>query len=262
MSALCRDDLQPFFDDSLWNVIPFSAVQNSLLPVRSASRLPQDAKSVIVMLFPYLLEEEYYKNSRLSRFCIPADYHLLCGQMLQEQCDRLQAAFPQNRFASFVDASPIPEVFAAACAGLGVVGKNGLLIHEKYGSWVFIGEIVTDLAIGCEVQPVGSCIGCDACLHACPTGALQNGVVHTDRCLSHISQKKKLTEEDAQLLKENNTLWGCDRCQTACPMNRRAAPTKYDIFRTTACSVPVENDADRAYAWRKNAVFRNLELLK
>lgn len=262
MSKTGREDLQPIFGNLEWGVCPFAAVEPSLLQVRSKNRLPEHAKSVLVVAFPYLLDEENYQNSRLSRFAVPADYHIVCGEILQQCCERLQQAFPDNRFAHFTDASPIPEVSAAVAAGLGVVGKNGLLLTEKYGSWVFLGEIVTDLAVECEAEPKKNCIGCNQCLLACPTGALSENGICLEKCLSHISQKKKLTEDEIKLLKENNTLWGCDRCQTACPCNSNAQTTFIERFRATAQTRLSREDPERVYTWRGDAIFRNMSLLE
>ena len=120
------------------------------------------------------------------------------------------AFFPENSFSAFVDNSPIPEVKTAALAGLGVVGENGLLITEEFGSWVFIGEIVTDLFIECEEREIKSCIKCGKCKKVCPA---------KNECLSAVSQKKgELSSEEERLLKENNIVWGCDICQEVCPL--------------------------------------------
>ena len=75
------------------------------------------------------------------------DYHLIAGEYLQRFCEALRQQFPNNRFEPFTDNSPVPEVRSALLAGLGRRGKNGLLLHPDYGSYVFIGEVVTDLAL-------------------------------------------------------------------------------------------------------------------
>ena len=262
MRTVKKDELQAFFGSLPWGTCPFSAVRENLLDVRSKNRLPEQAETVLTVLFPYLLEEKYYTDDRLSRYAFPADYHAICGDILEKICRDLTAAFPENRFVFFVDSSPVPEVQTACLSGLGVKGKNGLLIHKDYGSWVFIGEIVTDLVVECEPATVQSCMGCDACLQACPTGALNENGHDANKCLSYISQKKKLTADDEILLKKHNCLWGCDRCQTACPLNNDASPTFMERFRATAQTLLTRNDPERVYAWRGEAIFRNLELLE
>ena len=257
MKTVGREALQTVFSPLPWGVCPFADVKDKLLDVRSISRIPENAQSVLVVLFPYLLEEEQYENTLLSRFAVPADYHLLCGEILQAMCADLKEAYPANTFAAFADISPLPEVYAAAKAGVGVIGKNGLLINENYGSWVFIGEIITDLPVASAQQDIKTCIGCDACMRACPTGALTEHGVQIDRCLSYISQKKKITDEEEQLLKQYPTLWGCDRCQKMCPQNRPAQTTPLANFRESA-----QNKQNRVWEWRIAAFERNTEMLK
>lgn len=262
MNTVGREALQAVFGEYPWGICPFSAVQEKLLAVRSVSALPEGAKSIFVVLFPYLLDENAYTDSRLSRYAVSADYHGLCGERLREICQRLQALFPENRFVGFTDSSPIPEVYAAAAAGLGTVGKNGLLLTKEYGSWVFIGEIVTDLAVPASVDAPQGCIGCNACIRACPTGALQADGLQRELCLSHISQKKKLTDSDVRLLRLYDVLWGCDRCQLACPQNLDAKITFDRSFHATANGTLAAEYEDRAYAWRGDAVLRNAALLQ
>ena len=262
MSRVEKAALAPFLPSLPWGVCPWTAVQHRLLPVRSAARLPQAPQSVLVVLFPYLLDRAYYAGTALAKYAVVRDYHLVCGDMLESTCQRLRAAYPAFSFVPFADASPVPEVPAAAAAGLGLVGKNGLLLHEKYGSWVFIGEIVTDLPVACAAAPVQGCHACGRCLAACPTGALSENGVEAAKCLSFLSQEKgALAPATQQLLRQNRVLWGCDRCQDACPLNQHACNTPIEAFYETACPVPPPDISDRAYAWRKAAFARNTSLL-
>lgn len=151
-----------------------------LLECRAKARIPQRAKSVIVCLFPYHVAEPQRRN--ISRYAMVEDYHIVAGNMLKAACERLKSAFPENEFVFFTDNSPIREVSSAVRAGLGVLGKNGLLIHPKYGSFVFIGEIVTDLTVpGAKAN--GMCIGCGRCAAAWSGRCDQSGG-HRQRTLS------------------------------------------------------------------------------
>ena len=106
------------------------------------------------------MEEAAYQGGNLSRYAAVGDYHEIVPQYLKRAVSALEQAFPEEAFVPFTDNSPIPEVRAAALAGLGRIGQNGLLIHERYGSWVFIGEIVTTLPIDAPPHQIRPCIGC------------------------------------------------------------------------------------------------------
>lgn len=243
-------------------VCAFEQVQESLLDCRAKVRIPEGAASILCFVFPYRAE---LPKGNLSRYAVPPDYHGIVVPALERLALELEQRFPPWRFSAFCDNSPIPEVRAAALSGLGVRGENGLLIHPRFGSWVFLGEIVTD----CLIEPTGrevfSCIGCGACGKACPGGAL-GACFARERCLSHITQKKgELTQQEASLLQAGGLAWGCDRCQECCPMNRESDSTNLTEF-STDCRVNVEKESpagkDRAYSWRgPTVVLRNLELL-
>ena len=233
----------------------FDTVKEHLLPCRAAARLPENAKSILICLFPYKVKEEPPEN--ISRYAAVPDYHTVCGAKLEKAVKALDRRFPQNRFVWFADNSPIPEVYAAACAGLGVRGENGLLIHPRYGSWCFIGEVVTDLPLLCKNEPK-ACIRCGKCGKTCPK-AKAGG------CLSAISQQKKPPDETgAALLKEYGLVWGCDLCAEVCPMNRNAQKTDIKEFLEGYRDRydPGESIDGRAYAWRGEAVvLRNAKNL-
>ena len=240
----------------------FDEIKDFLIDCRAKSRIPLNAKTVITILFPYYLGEEAYENSNVSRYAVVRDYHEVSSFYLSLMADKLKEIYPQNEFVFFADNSPIPEVYAAAKSGVGVKGKNGLLINEKYGSWIFIGEIVTDLEIHCENKEIKLCHGCSKCLEACPTGVLKEEIFDPDRCLSHISQKKgEIPEEYAAMMKNLGCAWGCDECQKACPYNINAEKTTLEEFIKSAepFVTPDTEIGGRAFAWRGEKVIkRNL----
>lgn len=239
-----------------FGVCEYRLIENNLINCRKKAEIPENAKSVIVFAFPYKVKNE--KPANMSRYAAVADYHPVVENKLKEYVRLLNKYYPDNKFVPFVDNSPVPEVYAAAAAGLGVVGKNGLLITEKYGSFVFIGEIVTDLYIPAE-NKIKECINCGACRKACPVG------LNKEKCLSAVTQKKReLTEEEQRLIKENGSVWGCDICAEACPMNKNKELTNITEFINTYRSSysPDESPENRPYLWRGKAVIdRNNELL-
>jgi epoxyqueuosine reductase len=240
----------------------FDAIKDRLIDCRAKARLPENAKTVISLLFPYYLGEEYYENSNVSRYAVSEDYHIITKKITDEILSNLRREYPENVFEAFVDNSPLPEVRCAVSAGLGVMGKNNLFINKKYGSWVFLGEIVTDRYFPPYEGSLSFCAGCDRCVRACPMGALDEGKINPEKCLSYLSQKKgELPPEIAEKMAEYNCVWGCDICQKACPMNINAEKTPIREFFDTAephitHDTPIEN---RAFAWRGEKVIkRNL----
>lgn len=240
------------------------------LECRAKQRIPQDAASVLVCLFPYYTGE--HKERNISRYAMVTDYHMIAGEYLKRFCKALQEVFPQNQFEPFTDNSPIREVSAAFHAGLGRRGKNGLILHPKYGSYVFIGEVVTDLVLQPD-QPLnpGECIGCRKCQNVCPQGALQSdGSVCLERCRSHITQKKgELTDWEIGQIQDGGLIWGCDICNDVCPMNQEAKVlTPVPEFLESAVAVLDAQIAERllktrAYNYRgKKTILRNIQLLE
>lgn len=233
----------------------FNEVKEHLIDCFAKSRLPQNAKTIIMCAFPYKVKDK--EPYLLSRYASVTDYHIICGKMLNESCKNLKQHYPENQFEYFCDNSPIPEVHTAAVAGLGVKGDNGLLITKDYGSFVFLGEIVTDLEIECK-NNYAECTHCGKCKTECPV-ALQKA-----DCLSKISQKKKLFNNELQILKKHRILWGCDICQNACPQNKTAKNTdilEFVIGYRDKYTIGEDNKT-RPYTWRGAEVInRNIKNL-
>lgn len=260
----------------LHGICAYADVAESLLPCRGRDALrdtfeQSPLQSVIAALFPYRFAHED-EEGNLARYARVPDYHMAAGEVLADAAAALRQVFPSHRFLSFIDNSPLPEVKTAALAGLGCIGDNGLLIHPVVGSWVFIGTIVTDLPLPPDGRTIASCPHCGACTAACPGGCIdQSHPVHRDTCLSRVSQKKgALTAEEAALIRQNGMVWGCDRCQEVCPLNREAQCLPHPCFGTqplpsslTAALLEQEGFlAGKAYAWRGAEVLRrNLSLI-
>ena len=247
-------------------VCSFSKLQNSLIPCRATERIPQNAKSVIVVLFPYYLGDGYYENRNISKYAVPPDYHEICGRYLKEITDSLKETYTNFEFQYFCDNSPINEVMAAVFAGLGVKGENSLLINEKYGSFCFIGEIITDLEIQCDDSDIKFCKKCGLCSKKCINKAITVNGIEKVKCLSEITQKKGvLTKEEENLIGLSGCIWGCDICQDVCPMNMHIEPSPLKDFYENAKAVysgDEDYDKSRAYSWRKKDVInRNLKIM-
>ena len=229
--------------------------------------------TVFMLAVPYYTPACEDANRCISAYAVSRDYHLFFEELQKELLPILSEKFPSNRFAVFADHSPIQELHAAACAGLGVIGKNGLLLTPKYGSYVFLGEIITDIEIACEVHEVNFCENCGLCASACPTIVSEKSL-----CLSALSQKKgELSEEEKNILFSTGTVWGCDKCQECCPYNQRAkkagtiySPIPFFNIDTLPSPTPekIENMTDeefatRAYSWRgRETILRNVKIHK
>ncbi len=243
----------------------FDGIRDRLIDCRKKADLPANAATVISILFPYYLGEDQYQNANVSRYAVSADYHEITEPILRRIAADLTETYPENVFVPFVDDSPLPEVRCAVNAGLGVMGRNSLFISRDYGSWVFLGEIVTDRVFPYAQPETRLCPDCGACRRACPGGAIGDDGIIREKCLSFLSQKKgELSPEIAEKMREYNCAWGCDICQKVCPLNRRAKITPIEAFFETAdphvtLSTPIEG---RAFAWRgRNVIERNLKAL-
>ena len=248
-----------------WGVASFADTL-PVLPCRVASRLPRDAKSVIVCLLGYYAGERAHN---ISRYAWARDYHLLVEELLSPVAERMRETWQEQTFAVFTDNSPIREVTAARLAGLGFIGNNGLLISPAYGSYHFIAEIVTDLWLEPSEPVEAGCGGCRLCLDACPTGALSPFGVEKSRCRSHITQKKgDLTAWEQDQVRKGGLAWGCDICSDVCPYNHPPCWTDLPDFRRELNGFIREEDLprlikERAFGYRGVKVMqRNLRIIK
>jgi len=232
--------------------------------VRSKGRIPQNSTTAIAIIFPYFSKKSMEGN--ISAYCAVQDYHIVVMEQLKSICADLKAAYPDCSFEPFVDASPIDEVDLAVKAGLGVKGDNSLLITEKWGSFVFIGEIVTDMKCETVLYPDKGCAKCGRCSAACPGGAIKGGAVDTAKCASHISQKKgELTEAETAILKKAKTVFGCDICQKVCPHNTGIEESENlfsdNIINTVQKDTVAAVYKSRAFGFRGlKTLERNLEI--
>ena len=162
----------------------------------------------------------------ISRYALGRDYHKLMRSRMQKLADKIGEEVGEFRYRVFTDSAPVMEVELAGKAGLGWRGKHTLLLNREAGSYFFLGEIYTDLALPVDAPQTDHCGTCQKCLDVCPTKAF-TGPYQLDarRCISYltIEHKGSIPEELRPLI--GNRVYGCDDCQTVCPWNKFASPS-------------------------------------
>lgn len=257
-----------------WGGTAYGPLEEHMAPIarEKARALCPGASAVLVAAFPYYAGD---RPGNLSLYARGRDYHQVVTGRLNTICDILKEKYTDRVFLPAADNSPLPERQAAWRCGVGLRGKNGLLILPPYGTYVFLGTILTDQALDLPPSaPSPNCVGCGKCVAACPGGALGESGVELSRCLSELTQKKgDLTGEEAALVKAHPLIWGCDTCQRVCPYNAQPALSPLPEFREDLVDALDRADlkgltnrtfrdkyGDRAFAWRGPAPLRrNLE---
>lgn len=156
----------------------------------------------------------------MSRSAWGKDYH----QVLRSRLGRLEAwlreRVPELRTESMVDTGELSDRAVAERAGIGWSAKNCSIISPELGSWIYLGEMITNLPLPPDKPITEGCGACTKCIDACPTEALVGpGELDAQKCISFITQTKGMVS-DEYMRKIGNRLYGCDTCQIVCPVNR------------------------------------------
>lgn len=204
--------------------------------------IPEGRSLISVALNYYTpqLHSENPENAKISRYGWGRDYHKVMGKKLKALSNWLKAQDETIIARYSVDTAPIQDKVWAQRAGLGWSAKNGNLITRKYGSWVFIGEVVTNLELDADRPHTSHCGTCTRCLSACPTGAIvRPHVVDANRCIAYHTIENRAAELP-RAIADNLSGWvaGCDICQDVCPWNQRfAKETDIDDFQPYPANV-------------------------
>ncbi|MDA0323987.1 MAG: tRNA epoxyqueuosine(34) reductase QueG [Verrucomicrobia bacterium] len=198
--------------------LPFKEKPEELLEgVRCAIVLAVNYKSTT--------QRELQGETKIARYAVGRDYHLVIKERLSQLEDYLSASHPGARSYSGVDSRPIDERGLAIGGGVGFQGRNTMLIRPGLGSYFFLAVVYTTLELGADGPITTNCGTCRACLDACPTDALlEDGSMDATRCISYLTIEQKEPVGEGQLSDLNGWIFGCDICQEICPFNKDAIP--------------------------------------
>ena len=206
-----------------------------------------NAKSIISIVFPYphfrgdISEQEKIHNYKISEYaCIP-DYHSVLKSALSNIVSKLNSLFPGFYFTQLVDSNPLFEKEIAKLCGTGTFGKNSLVYNKKYGSYIFLSEIITDCTLPdfyADSIPDMLCNSCNLCQNSCPNCAIEHPfMINAKKCISYYTSSKQ--DFEPSLL--NGYLWGCDICQSVCPINKNTEfQNSQDLFNSSLPFIPLE----------------------
>ncbi|GAB4239742.1 MAG: tRNA epoxyqueuosine(34) reductase QueG [Stanieria sp.] len=187
-----------------------------------------EVRSVICVALNYYTPHQHSNNpevAKISRYGWGRDYHKIMEKKLKALSNWLTAQQEGIKTRYYADTGPIQDKVWAQRAGIGWIAKNGNVITRDYGSWVFLGEILTNLELNSDRPHTQHCGTCTRCLDACPTKAITKPfVVDANRCIAyHTIENRAEQLPDAIAANLQGWVAGCDICQDVCPWNQRFA---------------------------------------
>lgn len=191
-------------------------------------RLLPEAQSIlsVAIAYPSRMKDppKSTKEKRRGIFCRASwgtDYHVILREKLEKLARYLQEKTSDVVTKVMVDTGELSDRAVAERAGVGFSGKNTSLITPEFGSFVYLGELITNIPFVPDEPLEDSCGTCTKCLDACPTGALvQGGQLNTQRCIAFLTQTKDYLEDEFRI-KIGTRVYGCDTCQVVCPRNKQ-----------------------------------------
>lgn len=182
------------------------------------------AQSVISVALNYYTPAKHEPNAgegKISRYAWGDDYHIHFTKRIQTLFDRIKQLAPESDGRYYVDTGPVMDKVWAGRAGIGWQGKHTNLITKEYGSWVFLGEIITTLKLEYDSPMEDFCGTCTACIDACPTDALNDPyVVDSNKCISYLTIEHRGNIAESLGKEFDQWIYGCDICQDVCPWNK------------------------------------------
>lgn len=185
------------------------------------------ARSVVALALNYYVgpdDRPAEPAGKVSMYARGRDYHTIIGKKLK----RLARFIRENGGSAktYVDTGPILERAFAQAAGLGFIGKSANLITKRFGTWVFLASVITDLELDYDAPSTASCGTCRLCIDACPTQAIvDSGRVDARKCISYLTIESREPIPADLAPKIGQWAFGCDICQEVCPYNVKAKET-------------------------------------
>jgi len=199
------------------------------------AKLENGAKSLISVLINYFPDKKQTDTAApvISKYAYGKDYHLIVKEKLNDLLIFIKSQISPCTGRAFVDSAPVLERPWAKASGLGWIGKNSLLISKEFGSYIFIGELITDLELDWDPPFRGEyCGNCTQCIDACPTGAIiAPRIVDARKCISYQTIENRGEIPGHIREKMQNQLFGCDICQDICPWNKEVQPNQSNDFK-------------------------------
>ncbi len=183
--------------------------------------LQKGAKTVLVCLSNYYPQQLQAKDlPQIAKYAYGRDYHKVLLKMQKRLLNSIREKVNcEGRI--FVDSAPVMERSWAVKAGLGWIGKSGMLISPTVGVHTLISGMVLNIEVDNYDQPMQrSCGKCSRCIDFCPGKAIiEPGVIDANKCLSYLSiEHRGLFPENTSL---QNNIFGCDVCIDVCPFNKK-----------------------------------------
>jgi epoxyqueuosine reductase len=241
--------------------------------------LLSNAESIISIAIAYPAKMKVAPSSKVgarrgifARASWGLDYHTVLREKLAQLELFILTHIPDARLRSMVDTGELSDRAVAERAGIGWSAKNCAIITPEFGSYVYLGEMITSIPFAPSEQMEEQCGDCTLCLDICPTGALiEGGQLNAQRCIAFITQTKTMVPDEFRA-KIGNRIYGCDTCQTICPKNKGKANLHQESFKpdpelVKPLLLPLLSMTNRTFketyghmsgAWRgKNPIQRN-----
>jgi epoxyqueuosine reductase len=196
-------------------------------------QLVPGAQSVISLALNYFPAGKQKPDApQIARYAYGRDYHKVLKRKLKALFEQMCLEFGEIQGRFFTDSAPVMERKWAELSGIGWIGKNGLLLNKKAGSYFFLAEIICDLELEADNPVKDHCGSCTACIDACPTQAiLPNKTLNASRCISYLTIELKDAIPASFRGNMENWAFGCDICQEVCPWNRFSKPHNEPDFQ-------------------------------